>query len=47
VTETREKEAGWGVVVTDVEVKNGDDETVLVETHRFLVATADNPDPPG
>ena len=47
VTETREKEAGWGVVVTDVEVRNGDDETVLVETHRFLVATADNPDLPG
>lgn len=46
VTETREKEPGWGVVVTDVEVTDGDGETVLVETHRFLVATADNPDLP-
>jgi hypothetical protein len=26
-----------------VEVRNGDGETVLVETHRFLVATADHP----
>ena len=43
VTGTREKGDGWGVVVTDVEVRNGDGETVLVETHRFLVATADHP----
>lgn len=43
VIETREKGGGWGVVVTDVEVTNGDGETVLVETHRFLVATADHP----
>lgn len=46
VTETHEKGEGWGVVVTDVEVTNGDGETVLVESHRFLVATADNPDLP-
>jgi acyl dehydratase len=43
VTETREKGEDWGVVITDVEVTNGDGETVLVETHRFLVATAGHP----
>jgi acyl dehydratase len=43
VTETREKGEDWGVVITDVEVTNGDGETVLVETHRFLVATTDHP----
>lgn len=43
VVETTRRDDEWGVVIVDVEVTNQDDRTVLVETHRLLVATADNP----
>lgn len=43
VVETTRRDEEWGVVVVDVEVQNQDDRTVLVETHRLLVATAENP----
>ena len=43
IVETTRRDEEWGVVVVDVEVRNHDNRMVLVETHRLLVATAENP----
>lgn len=43
VVETDRKDEDWGVVVTDVTATNQSGRTVFVETHRFLIATEENP----
>jgi acyl dehydratase len=43
VVETTRKDEDWGVVVTDVTATNQSRTTVFVETHRFLIATVENP----